>query len=65
MLGHASKTVSSRYGPTTLTEREAALVASRMSSIEERIAEILLTAKLRADYGELKLDRNIPVERNV
>jgi integrase len=55
VLGHAATNVPEGYGPTDLTTREAQMVLAVTPQIEHKIAEILLTAKLRAAYGELKV----------
>ena len=54
LLGHAPTSVSERYGAIHVTPAEAKLVLSRTNAVEEAIAEMLIEAKLRADYGHLK-----------
>lgn len=54
LLGHAPSSVAQQYGAIHITPNEAKLVLSQTNSVEEAVAEILITAKLRAEYGELK-----------
>lgn len=54
LLGHAPTSVAERYGAIHVTPEEAKLVLSRTNAVEEAIAEMLIEAKLRADYGQLK-----------
>ncbi|MGN6487285.1 MAG: hypothetical protein ACTHLT_05630 [Devosia sp.] len=53
LLGHKPTEVADRYGAVHITPEEADLVLSKTNSVEEQVAEMLITAKLRADYGEL------------
>ncbi len=54
LLGHAPTSVSERYGAIHVTPEEAKLVLSKTNQVEEAIAEILIEAKLKADYGKLQ-----------
>ncbi|MFD2647216.1 hypothetical protein ACFSX5_05320 [Devosia albogilva] len=54
LLGHKPTDVADTYGAVHITPEETALVFSKTNSVEEEVAEILITAKLRADFGELK-----------
>jgi integrase len=53
LLGHEPQTEADRYGPTDLTTEEARLVLARSSSVEVAVAEILIEAKLKAEYAML------------
>lgn len=53
LLGHAPRSVAEHYGAIKLTTEEKALVSSAKLAIEEQIAEILLTAKLKANDKQL------------
>lgn len=53
LLGHAPTSVAERYGAIHVTPDEAKLVLSKTNQVEEAIAEILIEAKLKADYGHL------------
>lgn len=53
LLGHAPQNVQGNYGPVDLTLREAATALAAEVPIQEQIADVLLTAKLQADYGML------------
>ena len=53
LLGHAKKETADGYGAIHLTKEEALMVLDRTSPVEEQIAEILITAKLMADYDLL------------
>lgn len=55
ILGHKPTDVADRYGAVDITPEETALVFSKTNSVEEKVAEILITAKLSADFGELKV----------
>lgn len=55
LLGHAAETVADRYGAIHITPDEAKLVLEATNSVEEAVAEILIEAKLKADYGHLKV----------
>ncbi|QMV00846.1 tyrosine-type recombinase/integrase [Devosia sp. D6-9] len=53
LLGHAPSSVSERYGAIHITPEETKLVLSKTNAVEEAIAEILIEAKLKADYAQL------------
>ncbi|OJX16027.1 MAG: hypothetical protein BGO82_14190 [Devosia sp. 67-54] len=52
-LGHKASDVADSYGAQHLTRTETELVLSVTNSVETKVADILLTAKLRAMEGEL------------
>ena len=54
LLGHAPSNISERYGAIHITPEETKLVLSRSNAVEEAIAEILIEAKLKADYRQLE-----------
>ncbi|WP_417584425.1 tyrosine-type recombinase/integrase [Pelagibacterium sp.] len=54
LLGHASTNIADGYGAIHITPEEAKLVLSKINSVEIAVAEILIEAKLRADYGLLE-----------
>ena len=54
LLGHKSQGVQGRYGPIDLTMAEARTAMSSELQIQLDIADRLLTAKLRAEFGMLK-----------
>lgn len=54
LLGHAPKTEADRYGAVHLTPAEAKMVLSKVHVVEQAVAEILIEAKLKAEYGQLK-----------
>jgi len=54
LMGHKPTDVADTYGAVHITPEETALVFSKTNSVEEEVAEILITAKLRADFGELQ-----------
>ncbi len=60
VMGHAPSSVAQRYGAIHITPEEAKLLLSQTNSVEGAVAEILITAKLRADYGEL--EQTVPWE---
>jgi integrase len=53
LLGHAPTNVAERYGAIHVTPDEARMVLSKTNQVEEATAEILIEAKLKADYGQL------------
>jgi integrase len=53
LFGHAAQDVPGNYGPIDLTLDEARAALSTEQAIQFDIANILLTAKLKAEYGEL------------
>jgi integrase len=53
VLGHANKSVAARYGANKLTPGEAELTAQTLP-IQEKIAEILLEAKIKVEKKTLK-----------
>lgn len=53
LLGHAPTNVAERYGAIHVTPDEAKLVLSKTNAVEEAVAEYLIEAKLKADYGQL------------
>ena len=53
LLGHAPTNVAEKYGAIHVTPNEAKLVLSKTNDVEEAIAELLIEAKLKADYGQL------------
>jgi integrase len=53
LFGHAAQDVPGNYGPIDLTLDEARAALSTELAIQFDIANILLTAKLKAEYGEL------------
>lgn len=53
LLGHAPTSVSERYGAIHVTPEEARMVLSKTNAVEEAVAEMLIEAKLKADYGQL------------
>jgi len=55
LLGHASSNVADRYGAIFVTPEETQLVFSTSNAVEEKVAEILITAKLQAEYGQLEV----------
>jgi integrase len=57
VLGHKPTDVADMYGAKYLTPAETDLVLSVSNSVEEEVAGILLTAKLRAMEGELQTIR--------
>jgi integrase len=62
LLGHVSKTVAGRYGAKQL-RAEAAEIALETLPIEEQLADILISAKLRSVLTDIDEDmRLIPVE---
>ena len=60
MLGHKPTDVADQYGPVHITPAEAELILSKSNSVEEEIAEILITAKLRSGEGELEVMVDLP-----
>lgn len=52
-LGHKASDVADTYGAQHLTPAETELVLSVTNSVETKVADLLLTAKLRALEGEL------------
>jgi len=62
LLGHASQGVPGDYGPIDLTIDEARAALGTELQIQFDIADILLEAKLKADYGQL---RPVPLSMGV
>jgi integrase len=56
-LGHKAIDVADTYGAKHLTPMETELVLSVTNSVEAKVADILLTAKLRAMEGQLAVVR--------
>lgn len=54
LLGHAATNVADSYGAIHITPDEAKLVLSKSNAVEEQVAEILVEAKLKADYKHLE-----------
>lgn len=53
-MGHAPTNDAERYGAIQVTPEEAKLVLSKTNAVEEAVAEVLIEAKLKADYGQLE-----------
>jgi hypothetical protein len=63
LLGHAPQSVHGEYGPIDITNEEAKTALDTNLKIQLEIADILLTAKLKAEYNLLKAVPLLPPKR--